>query len=73
MSAPTTTTTWTYDGGIDEIDVKLPSGRWIHIHRGDEVELLANEATAVSVLPGWSKAKPASKPAKADDSSEGDD
>jgi hypothetical protein len=69
------TESYRYDGGIDKIEVKLPTGRWIAVSRGDVVELLPNEAKSVSVLPGWSKAKPVPtpKPTKATESLEGDD
>lgn len=63
-----TTEKYRYDGGIDMIDVKLPTGRWLTVSRGDEVDLLPNEATAVSDLPGWTKVTPVpSRPTEATD------
>lgn len=48
--------TWTYDGPVASVEVRLPSGRWIKADRGDTVTLLANEARAVASLPGWTPA-----------------
>jgi len=50
------TETWIYSGGYAAIDVRLPSGRWISVARGDSVDVLPNEAIALENLPGWDRA-----------------
>jgi len=52
--------TWIYSGGYDAIDLRLPSGRWISVARGDSVDVLPNEAKALKKLPGWDRAPEAS-------------
>lgn len=53
----TATKPWVYDGPYDGVDIKLVSGRWITVQRGDEIDLLPNEAKALKNLPGWSPVK----------------
>ena len=52
-----TTKPFTYNGGLAAVDIKLPSGRWIRVERGQSVDLLPSEAKAVKALPDWSPTK----------------
>ena len=56
-----TTKPFTYHGGLSAVDIKLPSGRWIRVERGQSVDLLPSEAKAVKALPDWSPTKTKTK------------
>jgi len=59
-----TTKPYTYAGGLSAIDIKMPSGRWLRVERGESVDLLPNEVKAVKALPDW-KATKNTKPIEA--------
>jgi len=56
-----TTETWVYEGPHDEVQVRLPSRRWLTAQRGSTHELMPNEANAIKDLPGW---EPQPEPSK---------
>lgn len=43
----------TYEGGLDSVDVKLPT-RWLFgVNRGDTVEVTPEESELLLIIPGW--------------------
>jgi hypothetical protein len=46
---------WIYSGGRAEILIVLPSGRRLRVKRGETIELMPNEAEAVSNLSAWNE------------------
>lgn len=52
--------TLTYQGGIQDLDVVLPT-RTITVAHGDEVEVTAEEAEALKKVPGFAPPKTTTK------------
>lgn len=50
-----------YDGGVDEVFVRLASGREIRVARGETVELTADEAKPLRNHPDWAEMPDTSK------------
>lgn len=51
----------TYVGGVDAVDVKLPSGRVLTVERDETVEVSAGDADALLESPDWAKPKTTAK------------
>lgn len=52
---------WEYNGGRDAVEVRLPTGRWITVRRGESVTVLPNEAKPLKTMQGWNPAPPNKK------------
>ena len=51
-----------YVGGVDEVDVKLPSGRFLlGVKRNHQVTVSADDAKALEDHPNWAEVAPPSK------------
>jgi len=63
MSDDSPTVRLRYVGGVDEVDVKLPSGRTLlGVQRGHSVDVSASDAKALRDNPNWSVVPPSKQP-----------
>jgi hypothetical protein len=52
------TITFVYDGPIETIVIRLPSGRTPEVSRGETFDAIPSEVDALDALPDWTRTAP---------------